>query len=485
MKAKKSLSQKGSFFLIWGLTTLVAIICLILLQYYAMSRENRTISYNTTTDYIYRIKSMITQDTSDRKTLQCRLDEDYTSKLHVTTTIIDSRPDVDWDAENLQKLCEFVGVDEINIFDDTGCICGGSVPKYYGFSFDSGQQMAYFKPMLRNKQAIMRQSITPNTAESSLMAYFMRWNKAGTQMVQIGMNMARLNGMLGRNIVDSFLTRAAIPDGMEIIITKRDDVNIIASTYPGMIGHTLAEKNITLPEDESEIHFTVGSGKDLRDCSMLDISSYRIIASQSKEFANRNIPFTLLTFFEYQILITIAGGYTLLYLYNKIVLAQMNANHDPLTGLYNRRRYLSILEHDQWKILPDDFIFVALDINGLKKVNDTLGHRKGDELITGASECIVSSFGSFGLVFRVGGDEFVVLLRANKEQLAGIKSAFQQSQEAWSAEHKLDLFISAGYASKTDYPNKSVDELADIAEQEMYAVKAAFYSQCAHDRRLR
>ena len=216
---------------------------------------------------------------------------------------------------------------------------------------------------------------------------------------------------------------------------------------------------------------------------MLNISSYRIIAAQAKAFVNRNIPFSLLSFTEYQILITIVGGYVLLYLYNKATRAQQNADHDPLTGLYNRRRYSAILQHEQWRILPDDFIFAAFDINGLKRVNDTLGHRKGDELIIGASDCIVSSFGSFGLVFRVGGDEFIALIRADATQAERLKATFHQSQKDWSEEHRLNLFISAGYATKTAYPDKDIDELANIAEQEMYAMKAAFYSSHEHDRR--
>ena len=441
MKVQKNLSQKKFFFLMWGLITLVGIIFLLVLQYSAMSRENRTISYNATTDYIYRIKGMITQNTLDRKTLQGRLNEDYTANLHVAETIISDHPDVDWDAENLQKLCEFVGVDEINIFDETGTIVGGSLPKNYGFSFDSGEQLSYFKPMLQNKQAIMHQGITPNTVDSSLMAYYMCWNKAGTQMIQIGMNMARLNDILGHNIINSFMTRAAIPEGTDIVVTKRGDVTIIASSLPGMVGRTLEEKGIIVPEDEAVSHFTVGSKKDLRYCSMLDISSYRIIAAQTKAYVNRNIPFSLLSFTEYQILITIVGGYVLLYLYNKATRAQQNADHDPLTGLYNRRRYSAILQHEQWRILPDDFIFAAFDINGLKRVNDTLGHRKGDELIIGASDCIVSSFGSFGLVFRVGGDEFIALIRADATQAERLKATFHQSQKDWSEEHRLNLFF--------------------------------------------
>ena len=54
--------------------------------------------------------------------------------------------------------------------------------------------------------------------------------------------------------------------------------------------------------------------------------------------------------------------------------------------------------------------YLAVDINGLKEVNDTFGHEAGDQLIIGAANCIERAFGDYGKVFRTGGDEFIVLL---------------------------------------------------------------------------
>ena len=69
----------------------------------------------------------------------------------------------------LSRIAELMRIDEIHVFDESGTIFSGTVPRYYGYSFDSGEQMAYFKPMLDDKTLSMCQDVTPNTAESKSM----------------------------------------------------------------------------------------------------------------------------------------------------------------------------------------------------------------------------------------------------------------------------------------------------------------------------
>ena len=87
------------------------------------------------------------------------------------------------------------------------------------------------------------------------------------------------------------------------------------------------------------------------------------------------------------------------------------ANIDSLTGVKNKHAYIDAETALNTKIeekLPVEFAIIVFDVNGLKKVNDTQGHRAGDELIRGACKIICDSFGH-SPVFRIGGDEFVVI----------------------------------------------------------------------------
>ncbi|MBP5266105.1 MAG: diguanylate cyclase, partial [Lachnospiraceae bacterium] len=78
---------------------------------------------------------------------------------------------------------------------------------------------------------------------------------------------------------------------------------------------------------------------------------------------------------------------------------------DEMTRLFNRRCFDEDLRELRKSDLPDDFVLFAMDVNGLKRVNDEKGHAAGDELIKGAAECWALSIGTQGQVYRTGGDD--------------------------------------------------------------------------------
>ena len=93
--------------------------------------------------------------------------------------------------------------------------------------------------------------------------------------------------------------------------------------------------------------------------------------------------------------------------------AQNMANIDALTGVKNRHAYLEAEERLNELINDGDiseFAIVILDVNDLKKVNDTLGHQAGDKHLRGACKIICDTF-KRSPVFRIGGDEFAVIVR--------------------------------------------------------------------------
>jgi diguanylate cyclase (GGDEF)-like protein len=150
---------------------------------------------------------------------------------------------------------------------------------------------------------------------------------------------------------------------------------------------------------------------------------------------------------------------------------------DALCGVFSRYAYEKDIEkYSRAKQLSPNFTAFVFDINGLKAVNDTIGHDAGDELITGAAKCIEKVKGNFGRCYRTGGDEFVVLANMERERVKNIPVRLRKEAEKWSGgRQNLILNIASGYARKEDYQDYTVEELVKKADKAMYASKAEFY----------
>ena len=159
------------------------------------------------------------------------------------------------------------------------------------------------------------------------------------------------------------------------------------------------------------------------------------------------------------------------------------AQIDELTGLYNRRAYEEdILAHSESGV-GDNFVYASIDVNGLKIVNDEIGHAAGDELIQGAADCMKKAFGSYGKVYRTGGDEFVSIFFASKEQLEAIEKDLENTVEEWSGELVSSLTLSVGYVTRREFKEETIIDIAKIADQRMYKAKSAYYAKKGVDRR--
>ncbi len=156
---------------------------------------------------------------------------------------------------------------------------------------------------------------------------------------------------------------------------------------------------------------------------------------------------------------------------------------DELTGLYNRRAYEEdILEYSK-NPLAEDFVYASIDVNGLKIVNDEIGHAAGDELIKGAADCMQKVYGSYGKVYRTGGDEFVSMFFAGEDQLKAIAEDLENATDKWSGELISSLSVSVGYVAKQEFKEETILDIAKIADKRMYKAKSAYYAKKGVDRR--
>lgn len=142
---------------------------------------------------------------------------------------------------------------------------------------------------------------------------------------------------------------------------------------------------------------------------------------------------------------------------------------DKLTGLFNRAYF-----EEQIKILNNEKFYplsmIIGDANGLKKLNDTRGHLEGDKLIIKISEILKNSCNENHLIFRWGGDEFVILMPNTNSICAQntYNTILENCKKASNYEMKISIAL--GISTKVD--NKlSIEDLIKEAEDTMYQEK--------------
>lgn len=152
------------------------------------------------------------------------------------------------------------------------------------------------------------------------------------------------------------------------------------------------------------------------------------------------------------------------------------SNTDSLTGLYNRRGFITLAEHTMSlaKRLRKNLILIFIDLDNMKWINDNLGHNVGDLALKETADILKKTFRENDLIARIGGDEFVALGVVEKEEdkdevLNRLRAKVEASNERKDRNFKLSLSI--GTVFHTPDSNYSIEELLEIADKLMYEEK--------------
>jgi len=160
-------------------------------------------------------------------------------------------------------------------------------------------------------------------------------------------------------------------------------------------------------------------------------------------------------------------------LYNRI---ERLATLDELTGLYNRRGFF-LLAEQQLRVAQrsgSEVLLIFLDVDQLKQVNDTFGHKEGDNALVETARALQATFRSADIPARISGDEFAVLAYPSKGM--GAESLMERLAHEIAhinarGTHPFNLSLSAGYAVWRPGQSLSLDELLARADAQMYQVK--------------
>jgi diguanylate cyclase (GGDEF)-like protein len=161
----------------------------------------------------------------------------------------------------------------------------------------------------------------------------------------------------------------------------------------------------------------------------------------------------------------------------KAAIYQELAMTDLLTGCYNRNAYRNDTEN--WEHLKD-VLLVTCDLNNLKQCNDTLGHAYGDLYITDSASMLKKIFSNHGNVYRIGGDEFVIIIpNRHKCNISVLLAELTEEQRIYNLNSPvLKIQIARGYSEFDETTDKNIEDIRIRADERMYEHKKELKSAC-------
>jgi diguanylate cyclase (GGDEF)-like protein len=156
------------------------------------------------------------------------------------------------------------------------------------------------------------------------------------------------------------------------------------------------------------------------------------------------------------------------------------ANTDPLTGVRNKLAYderIDAMNAIISKGCMDDFGIIMMDINLLKKINDTYGHTEGDTAIITVGRALCTACGSEAVCARFGGDEFAAAVIIHKQQAASWFTQFSDLFSRFISDYNAtsgkpyQIMASVGFSTETCSKTMNIEALINKADSQMYAEK--------------
>jgi diguanylate cyclase (GGDEF)-like protein len=169
--------------------------------------------------------------------------------------------------------------------------------------------------------------------------------------------------------------------------------------------------------------------------------------------------------------------------YDDLKKLQLNAVTDPLTGLYNRRLFAETLEKELNRArrygLP--LGLVILDLHRFKEVNDKHGHPRGDDVLRAAATTLKSALRTSDSAFRIGGDEFALLLpQTDAAQALALSRRVETVFAEMLQPLQLGVSVSMDHGVAT-FPQdgEQADQLIRVADERLYRLKHANHRKAA------
>lgn len=162
-----------SLVIIFSIGMLITGLLNIFLQMHLDKKEFQRI----TEEHFWQIEHILEENKEDISSVEKEFAQNCIAHARAAAYISRHFPEMIESREECIKVAELLQIDELHFFTPEGVIYAGTHPEYYGYSFSSGEQMAFFALMLGDYSMELCQDIEPNTAENKLMQYSAVWSR--------------------------------------------------------------------------------------------------------------------------------------------------------------------------------------------------------------------------------------------------------------------------------------------------------------------
>lgn len=228
-------------------TIILAFMILTLCLNYMLQIHNaRNDMYLDAKNKFWQINQILKQNEKETEQVKEDLKANCLIRAKAAAYILQYRPEITEDQEEMEKIARLLQVDEFHLFNKEGTLYAGSEPKYFGLNFTSGEQMQFFLPMLKDRELELCQDITPNTAEQKLMQYAAVWREDGEGIVQIGLEPDRVLESMKKNELSYIFSLVTADSGTTIYAIDPGTYQILGCTDAEQAGKNITDIGVDL-----------------------------------------------------------------------------------------------------------------------------------------------------------------------------------------------------------------------------------------------
>lgn len=231
----------------------MALVILVVIAFAEILIEQGRVE-DTAAGTFVRLEQIIEENENELKQVKEEYDKTCLHDAEAIAFLLQKDPEATNDTLKLKKYANLLELDEIHIFDETGTIVSGTNPEYYGYSFSSGEQMAFFAPMLTDKSLQLVQDAGPNTAEGKNMQYSAVWSADGTFIVQVGKDPQLVTEAMEKNEISYIFHQLNISPAIDYCAVDSETLSVIGATNADMVGKTVAKLGISAESMQNEEH---------------------------------------------------------------------------------------------------------------------------------------------------------------------------------------------------------------------------------------